>query len=282
MPLLDQLDAQASVEFASLLKEMSVAADGALNACSVSQFWFAILPVVFTPQLQTEELERKMEVAMCGIKALRNAQQAINALPSEVLAQVLVFLDSLQTMENVEDLHAASAQKTRSLLIITRVCRHWRSLAFSTPNLWNHIHIHHILLPLASRSFTLSGNLPLTVYFSNDINATRMRTAGEEGTMAALQAISKHSIRLEKLFLCADWAPDSPYWRELQEEAPMLRVLQLAGDRPPTIRTGIELPSIFGGSLASVEEASISWYTPPAGGFVRESEGADPPPPKPG
>ncbi|KAJ3542667.1 hypothetical protein NMY22_g3426 [Coprinellus aureogranulatus] len=137
-------------------------------------------------------IERKLQLACRHIQTLKNAQQGINVLPLEILGHIFTFLDGLRHMEDVEDLHRASKEKSSMVLAITQVCWQWRSAAFSTPNLWNHIHIHHHRTPFTSLSLKLSGHLPLIVYYSDNKGYT-----GFEGSFDGLEAANTLAFLVE-------------------------------------------------------------------------------------
>lgn len=219
--------------------------------------------VAYALPYQLDRLEKELDLATCHVRSLKNAEHGINALAPEILGQIFASLDSLRAMGNQADLHHASSQKSRALLTIMHVCRQWRSVTLTTPNLWNHIHVRQAPHPLVSLSFTSSGHLPLTIYYTEDWTRTTETTDESE----AVRVIAEHINRVVDLIMYIPWPANSPKarnWTILDREAPMLNAIQIiwvASSRRPESGS-IVLPRLFADWHPQLERVTLCNYTP--------------------
>ncbi|KAF5335571.1 hypothetical protein D9611_012118 [Ephemerocybe angulata] len=198
-------------------------------------------------------VEGDIVLAGCHIRTLKNAEQQVNHLAAEVLAQIFLYLDALQLMEDASDILNASVEKTKTLYAAAHACRQWRHVVFSTPNLWNHIHIRHPSDPVAVRSLILSGNLPLTLYL-----------VGYHGN-DAFKPVKEHFHRLEHLHICSDdleELDDNPLLSTTQWDTPLLKRIEIIEYK--YYRHDF-LPVIGLSSMRSLERVKLSTYALPQG-----------------
>ncbi|KAF5323951.1 hypothetical protein D9611_008283 [Ephemerocybe angulata] len=215
-----------------------------------------------TNRVLLDQMESDLILALCHVRTLKNAKQAVNCLPSEIMAQIFVHFDALQAVRTMQDIRVASTKKIKTMSILTQVCRQWRVIMFSTPSLWNHIHIRSSSTdPIAMRSLLLSGNLPLVTYYFcwQDRPGT---IAGAPMGDPTFQMMAQNVYTLQKLYLYVDWTSDSAYWMELQQHAPIIQVVQILGVNRRS-RNSTSLPGdLFKGQFwPSLERLSLSYYT---------------------
>ncbi|KAJ6589135.1 hypothetical protein B0H19DRAFT_1058189 [Mycena capillaripes] len=84
-------------------------------------------------------------------------------------------------------------------LLLGRICRQWRSIALSTPELWTAIQLHcpyyiEKVLPALDRWLLRSGTLPLTI----DL---QYRVYPDTSSDGILQLLKRHSAQLQNLTL---------------------------------------------------------------------------------
>ncbi|KDR71074.1 hypothetical protein GALMADRAFT_229724 [Galerina marginata CBS 339.88] len=157
-----------------------------------------------TSQDQLAELEHNLLTGLSLVSALRNAARPINTLPSSVLSHVFRLLQ-----EEDEDL------PPNRWILITHVCRHWRSVANETPSLWNRIHVHSN--PRQVQYFLdQSLSLPLTVICGSPVlKAERSETLSMLASITrALRAISVHMDRVQELYFFKSFPVDAVLQRD--------------------------------------------------------------------
>ncbi|KAG7090386.1 hypothetical protein E1B28_009505 [Marasmius oreades] len=88
---------------------------------------------------ETDEIERKLQIAASVLRGLRNSLQPINRLPPELLSQI--FLETKQNLPSFLPLVKGGIRsfENHSWLSLTHVCRHWRGIVASSPPLWGTI-----------------------------------------------------------------------------------------------------------------------------------------------
>ncbi|KAK7048682.1 hypothetical protein R3P38DRAFT_2870878, partial [Favolaschia claudopus] len=79
------------------------------------------------------ELREKREALKQPIDAHRALISPIRLLPLDILAEI--FLACLPSKRE------ALIDESKAPLLLGRICRHWRAVAYSTPTLWSSIHI---------------------------------------------------------------------------------------------------------------------------------------------
>ena len=92
-----------------------------------------------------------LDVVSC-LRELRNTGIGIARMPPELLSRVF---SSFIGQEDTDT----------DLVSVTHVCRRWRAIALSNPNLWNHVFVTS--LEKAATFIERSGDQPLNIYFEN-------------------------------------------------------------------------------------------------------------------
>ncbi|KAF7346504.1 F-box domain-containing protein [Mycena sanguinolenta] len=191
----------------------------------------------------TEEITRidgqieEMELALAQLKAKRalllgpiDAHRALispmRLIPHDILLEI--FSACLPSKHN------ALIDPTQAPLLLGRICRHWRSVAYSAPMLWSSIHIPPLadlsmppntlsgLQRLVETWFERSGACPLSVSFFEFMNYPESNSDLEKHLLAP--QILAASQRLHCLSLAGD--------------AQLLRpILQLGPGHLPALKT---------------------------------------------
>ena len=170
-----------------------------------------------------------------------------------------MFFDALQFVDDLEGALAADAEKRKSLLNLCEVCVQWRRVSLSTPHLWNHILIRRPSDPFSLRSLTLSGTLPLVVYyFGNQKWENEASGIGELGTMGV---VMEHCHRLRGLVIYSAWQGSHIFWKTLEREASELKVLKLLASAKMHFQSPA-IPQLFLGSTPALEHLEMSIFSP--------------------
>ncbi|KAJ7830337.1 hypothetical protein B0H14DRAFT_3464940 [Mycena olivaceomarginata] len=124
----------------------------------------------------------------------------VRRLPSEIIAEIfaLAAVNPEPTADTPPSLALLQRLAHPQLLILSRVCARWHSVAVGTPSLWTKIHLQDTAFwsapGIAERAMELlqsalarSGNFPLTVIITNTTNTWSHRPA--------LELLAQHSAR---------------------------------------------------------------------------------------
>ncbi|KDR69852.1 hypothetical protein GALMADRAFT_271911 [Galerina marginata CBS 339.88] len=128
-------------------------------------------------------------------------------LPFEITAKIFAHY----TAENSTPLdYPVRVRSTRSApLTLSAICRMWREIAFTTPQLWAAVNIFissfeqiPLLAELASDYMHRSGNLPLTISITNCVKLERLETRYERQVKWLFDVVRHFSARWCRLVLC--------------------------------------------------------------------------------
>ncbi|KAJ7078042.1 hypothetical protein B0H15DRAFT_541000 [Mycena belliarum] len=76
------------------------------------------------------------------LRSLRGTLSLIRTFPAELLGQVFIFCRDNSNASKHSTLYPREAP-----MILGHVCRHWRSVAYSTPRLWDIVHLPNLASP---------------------------------------------------------------------------------------------------------------------------------------
>jgi len=137
----------------------------------------------------------------------RHSSPTLHSLPLEVIGEILVL--ALPTDHELYKKYSSERRKLiNPTLAFCAVCSSWRSLAFSTPRLWNSVLIHvphNIRKAQAKRKaadlvqwIERARSLPITLHIFNDSS----KPPNQKGSVAPIiSVINNHAARWESLYL---------------------------------------------------------------------------------
>ncbi|KAJ3762190.1 hypothetical protein EV360DRAFT_67263 [Lentinula raphanica] len=193
---------------------------------------------------ELDAMEKKLQISLSLIRGVRNLLQPINRLPPELLT--LIFRQTqlhLPDFLPIRDL-SASGWKWLSLL---QVCRHWRGLIASTPELWSILDSG--MLP--ERFLKRSSAVPLRVYLDLKLNYL---------PEDLLESIASQSIRFRELHLNMNaWQSNATIFHHFKDPAPSLSGLTLVIDGRDI--TNGHLPQLFSGEMPSLRKLCLKHLT---------------------
>ncbi|KIM35585.1 hypothetical protein M413DRAFT_32437 [Hebeloma cylindrosporum] len=233
---------------------------------------------------ELQECIRKTRAILQLLEERRNTSVPINRLPTELLTSIF---ESLQDHHQFDDLFPAAAESdldnSHSWLVVTQICRHWRTIALSTPILWKNLYTrtiyaspehggwnHTIPIKLMRCSFPASLRLSCTA---------QVFSAGPDDTdepEVFYDALRENVERMESFQLSSFPFLDNTVLDVLDLPLPRLSSLQLrvVNDRelPRDPLTGfitseawaedVELPRMFGGGPSKYLRRFSLWnYT---------------------
>ncbi|KAF5353505.1 hypothetical protein D9756_007970 [Leucocoprinus leucothites] len=176
----------------------------------------------------------------------------INTLPPELLAHIFGYL--LQPAP--EPFPFPIPGSFHHWEAVTQVCRYWRTTALSTPSLWRTIHINRISDEAALQCLSLSGDLPLEVFYAADVSDGA--EAQDSGNLEdkALQGIIDNTHRVRELHL---FSPEgcSP-WKYFTKPAPQLVTLTIISSDEDDAGAPYVLPPIFNAEMASLQKVVLA------------------------
>lgn len=83
-----------------------------------------------------QEIDSEIEghyAAIADLRFKRNSLLSINRIPPELLSNIFHFFRACTTVV------ARTLEARRVWVMVTRICRHWRDVALSTPRLWSYL-----------------------------------------------------------------------------------------------------------------------------------------------
>ncbi|KAJ6466400.1 hypothetical protein C8R45DRAFT_1021598 [Mycena sanguinolenta] len=209
-------------------------------------------------ELALTELRAKRALLQKPIDAHMALISPMRHLPQDVLLEI--FSSCLPSEYN------ALIDPSQAPLLLGRICRHWRDVAYGAPMLWNSIHIPplhelappHILLELERKVAAWLGRsatCPLSVSFSSFINDFGFN-ADKHPLILQLMAVSR---RLRCVVLTGDDKLLRPLLQLGPEDVPLLKrihIRSLSDGRPFT--NILQTPTLEDIALLSVLDNPIS------------------------
>ncbi|KAF7346527.1 hypothetical protein MSAN_01880800 [Mycena sanguinolenta] len=209
-------------------------------------------------ELALTQLKEKRALLQRPIDAHRALISPMRLIPHDVLLEI--FSACLPSEHN------ALIDPAEAPLLLGRICRHWRSVAYSAPMLWSSIHIPsldylnappHILRrfeTIIQAWFDRAATCPLAVSLTEFTGFSGFANPDLENHPLALQilAVSRH---LRYLTLDAGAEFLRPILELGAEDVPLLKSIRM-NVRNQTISTNfLEIPTLEDVALCAAEEA---------------------------
>ncbi|KAI0763213.1 hypothetical protein BC629DRAFT_975481 [Irpex lacteus] len=185
-----------------------------------------------------------------GQHYMHNEQTRINRLPSEILGHVFLYLMDPPTRLPHPDTSYVETSRTGEWSQASLVCRYWRQVVLSTPELWTMIRVSYrmkkrtVSWPWASLKLSRSGMLPITLVlytacYKDDIPQEDMSRLVDEAHRINELRLTRHinlqyfkpilvkALRLETLLIMEDKPNKHPARGEFPCNFPHLRTLSV-------------------------------------------------------
>ncbi|KAJ6466428.1 hypothetical protein C8R45DRAFT_488794 [Mycena sanguinolenta] len=181
-------------------------------------------------------------------------------LPQDVLLEI--FSSCLPSEHN------ALIDPSEAPLLLGRICRHWRDVAYSAPILWSSIHIPsldyaplHILLELERKVamwLGRSATCPLSISLSNYENY--IPHSDKENYLLPLPQLIAVSKRLRCLGVCGGGEFLRPLLRLAPEDVPLLKRIHIRSfaDAIPLMTNILQAPTLEDMELVSSLDDPLS------------------------
>ncbi|KAJ3749187.1 hypothetical protein DFH05DRAFT_655895 [Lentinula detonsa] len=196
------------------------------------------------PAAELHAMEKKLQISVSLVRGVRNLLQPINRLPPELLT--LIFRQTQSHLPDflpIRDLSSSSWQ----WLSLLQVCRHWRGLIASSPQLWSELDSG--ILP--ERFLKRSSAVPLKAYLG-----LKLYNLSED----MLDSIASQSMRFQELHLDADsWHSSATIFHQFKCPAPILTSLTLVTDGRDIVSGA--LPQLFSGEMPSLRKLCLKHLT---------------------
>ncbi|KAH9474689.1 hypothetical protein JR316_0013154 [Psilocybe cubensis] len=133
-------------------------------------------------------------------------------IPPEILSSIFRFCIPNNMEDNMLQ-HLSTPRRVETCMpyILGSVCRTWRSIAWSTPRLWNQVYLRFnseknaLQSELLEKWLSRTGDLPLRIYADCIVKHSRQRTYRQRTSkeeIPQMDIISRYSSRWEDLYLC--------------------------------------------------------------------------------
>ncbi|KAF8504403.1 hypothetical protein F5888DRAFT_1630854 [Russula emetica] len=187
-----------------------------------------------------------LQMITCAMRTTRNNFSLIGRLPPEILSCVFSFHAINQptprdSIYNPDDPFPSSSSPIRlglGWITVTHVCRRWRQVALSDPNLWRTI-VFDLGAEWAEEM--LARSKAALISYSRDLSfqprVSRRRSLDDEVTLR------KHLSHVRRLVLSGNPESLAPAVRALTTPAPHLESLELLRNAPQFRELCITLPS---------------------------------------
>ncbi|KAH9994690.1 hypothetical protein BJV77DRAFT_296321 [Russula vinacea] len=212
-----------------------------------------------------------LHMITCAMRTRRNNFSLIGKLPPEILSCIFSFHalnqpNSSDLIYDPDDPFPSSPSPTRvglGWIAVTHVCRHWRQVALSDPNLWRTISFD---LGAEWAEEMLARSKSALIFYSRDLSfqprISRRRSLDDEVTLR------KHLSHVRQLVLSGSSESLAPAMRALTTPAPHLELLELRRNSPQFRELCITLPSdIFAHTAPKLRHVTLhgcaaSWDSP--------------------
>ncbi|KAJ6585369.1 hypothetical protein B0H19DRAFT_1109349 [Mycena capillaripes] len=206
-------------------------------------------------EIMLSQLKEKRAMLKTPIDAHRALMSPIRRIPRDVLSEI--FFSCLPSVHN------ALIDPAEAPLLLGRICRHWRSVSYSTPSIWSSIHIpsfnyrnippivETMLEGLVEAWLQRSAACSLSVSFSDTV----VSYDSDMETHPIISQLLKASLRLRHLALAGDAQLFRPLLRLGPEYLPLLRSIRvqtiasaLADGHPDAMKV-LQIPTLEDVSL---------------------------------
>ncbi|KAK0238339.1 hypothetical protein EDD85DRAFT_1021912 [Armillaria nabsnona] len=205
-----------------------------------------------------DDLETKLVSLTAQVRSARNALQAVNELPIEIL--ISIFREAQQHLSSFLPVPENNVydRRSRDWLSLREVCKHWRVVIDTTPTLWSTV--DNYIIP--SIFLLRSSPAPLSVFFG-------MRKA--DFSREDLELLSPHMHRVRALHLrLSEWKTATPtVFETLSASGAAPELVSLTIDTLGTVDAGSHLPALFNGKMPKLRKLCLEYFsTWPSGYFT--------------
>lgn len=205
-----------------------------------------------------DDLETKLVSLTAQVRSARNALQAVNKIPIEIL--ISIFRETQQHLSSFLPVPENSVydRRSRDWLSLRDVCKHWRIVIDMTPTLWSTV--DNYIIP--SIFLQRSSSAPLSIFFG-------MRKA--DFSREDLELLSPYMHRVRALHLrLSEWKTATPtVFETLSASGAAPELVSLTIDTLGTVDAGSHLPALFDGKMPKLRMLCLEYFsTWPSGYFT--------------
>ncbi|KAJ7603987.1 hypothetical protein DFH06DRAFT_319559 [Mycena polygramma] len=148
---------------------------------------------------------------------------SMKTLPSELVSAIFInCVDGRREREWYEGEGPGLRRRDAPPLLLGEICRAWRSIAWSTPELWNAIQLYcpydvHDAVPLLDRWLSRAGDLPLTIELKYEVYP-------DTSSDGLLRLLKRHAGQLQNLTLTI---PPEDFFRFARVVGPLPRLKKI-------------------------------------------------------
>ncbi|KAF7375015.1 Glycosyltransferase family 49 protein [Mycena sanguinolenta] len=198
---------------------------------------------------ELEMMDRALQNASAKLRGFRNSMQPINRLPPELLA--CIFSETQLRLPSFLPLpstgfHDYENCDWREWLNLLEVCRHWRGVVASSPELWSNV----CSLADAPAFIRRSHGSELTVYLG-------LRQFGFSSSL--MNALAPHTSRFKEFHMRAKGSEDILKHQIFSSPAPRLNSLLIEAEDQEEWNS--VLPPIFCGNMPKLRQLALGYFT---------------------
>ncbi|KAJ7761239.1 hypothetical protein DFH07DRAFT_883760 [Mycena maculata] len=181
---------------------------------------------VFTPAVtraRIDALESQIAGLYTSIRALKADKKILRAHLATYIYPVLTLPNEIVSEIFLHIVAPSTPRRTRSLIVISQICRKWREIALSTPGLWTTIKLDltgigtsENRLRFLDTCLNRSRDCPLILALNHDPSSGYIPDPSDPSVQEFIYAIGRHTRR----------------WEFLQLFLPLSDFLLVAGEMP--------------------------------------------------
>jgi hypothetical protein len=175
-----------------------------------------------------------LQLIMCGMRTRRNNFSLIGRLPPEILSRIFSFHAINEPIPS-----SSPIQLGLGWITLTHVCRRWRQVALSDPNLWGSI-VFGLGVEWAEEM--LARSKAALISYSRDLSSLQPRVSTRR-SLDDRVTLRKHLSHIRRLVLSGSFESLASAVSALTTPAPHLEFLELFRNAPQSREPCITLPS---------------------------------------